>query len=897
VPGSELPPENGECIGPYRIVRILGRGGMGEVFLARDDRLKRSVAIKRIRHDGEMTPTLRQRLLREAQAVAGLSHPAIVHVYDLLEGTDDDCIIMEYVQGATLAEMLKGGPLEPATALRLARDIASGLDAAHAAGIVHRDLKAENVIVTPTGQAKILDFGLAKPLASTVDDPSLTAAGFVVGTWRSMSPEQARGAEVDERSDLFSFGVLLYEMLTGHSPFRGSGAMETLSRVMSLTPPRVDTVQPGLSPRLGALTGRLLEKEPDARPQSAAEVLRELAAIAADSSSGSHSEQTISALPTGFLRPSTPPPSQALPPSAVTPQSTAGMSVIRRRGMRTVTSAVLAVVLLATFGFLIGRRFQPAQRPVAPAVASVPLRVIVLGPQVNGKRLQLAASGILTTSLGTLSSLVGVDAISSSQLPSGPVPQMAQAAAANELLVAILEETGSQGKITLRRQSPGGQILWTETFLAPIEAGDLLQLAKQVDKSLLRGYKDHRLRPGTLALAARTEDYTEFLAVKQRLDDGDVPSQEYLESLQRVMDKSPGLLDARLLAADVLLNRFLSTKKVAYRDRALDLVRGARKLARDDPRPLFTQFRIELDQPDVAAKTLARIERLLPGDPRVLVLRSNLAEREGRLDEALDDLRAAVHSSPTWRNLNSLADLESRTGHVKEARGHLNQILGISPDNVFALDSLARIELVFGDLHQAERRYQDLIDRPKPERAHYTNLGVTRIFLGRYQGAITALHKALELDPDSSDVNLNLAEAESALGRTRNAEVHFRKALSEIEKNPVPESSLPRAECLAYLGRRREARPREARRREALRWEAVAIIGKAMEQKHDDPEVLKSAALVFALVGDDASALDNVESALQKGVQPRWFRLPGFARLQGNPEFQDLISKAPGAHR
>ena len=885
--GSELPPENGECIGPYRIVRILGRGGMGEVFLARDDRLKRSVAIKRIRHDGELTPTLRQRLLREAQAVAGLSHPAIVHVYDLLEGTDDDCIIMEYVQGATLAESLKGGPLEPATAVRLAREIASGLDAAHAAGIVHRDLKAENVIVTPAGQAKILDFGLAKPLAPLAGDPSLTGAGFVVGTWRSMSPEQARGAEVDERSDLFSFGVLLYEMLTGQSPFRGASALEILNRVMSLTPPRVDTVQPGLSPRLGTLTGRLLEKEPDARPQSAAEVMRELAAIAADSASGSPSDETISALPTGFLHPVTPPPSQALPRSDAAPPSTAGMSVIRRRGMRTVAGAVLAVALLATFGFVIGRRFQPAQRPapVVSAVIPASLRVVVAQPQVNGKdeRLQLAASGILTTSLGTLSSLVGVEAIGPSELQGVPVPQMAKVAAADELLVAILAKMGNQGKITLRRKNARSQILWTETFLAPVEAGDLLQLAKQVEKSLLRGYKDRRLRPGTPTLAARTEDYPAFLAVKRRLDAGAVPSQDDLERLQRIMDKSPRLLDARLLAADVLLNRSVPTKKVAYRDRALDLVRGAHELAPDDPRPLFTQFKIELDQPDVAAKTLERIERLLPGDPRVLVCRSKLAEREGHLDEALDDLRTAVRSSPTWRNLYSLADLEVRTGHVGEARAHLHQILESSPDNVFALYKLAGIELLFGDLHQAEQRYQDLIDRtPKPERAYYTNLGVTRILLGRYQEAITALHKALEIDPDSSEVNSNLAQAELALGRTRDAKAHFRKALSEIEKNAVPENNLPKAECLAYLGRRREA---------------VEIILNTPEQKRDDPDVLKSAALVSALVGEKTTALATVERALQKGVQPRWFLFPGFDSLRRDPEFQELISKAPGTHR
>ncbi|HVT14885.1 MAG TPA: protein kinase [Thermoanaerobaculia bacterium] len=270
--------------------RGLGRGGMGEVYLAFDDRLGRLVAIKRIRHDGPLSEVQRQRFRREARAAARLNHPAIVQIFALVTAGDSggggasDALVMEYVEGESLAEVAARGPLDPAVAVRFAREIALGLAAAHAAGFVHRDLKSENVMVTASGAVKILDFGLVKSVwqqDSQSAEQSLTAEGIVLGTFHTISPEQVRGGEADARSDLFSLGVLLYELLTGQSPFRGGSHVESLRRILTHHPPPLATIRPGLPRQLGALVDRLLEKDPRRRPQTARDVAAAFGEIAA----------------------------------------------------------------------------------------------------------------------------------------------------------------------------------------------------------------------------------------------------------------------------------------------------------------------------------------------------------------------------------------------------------------------------------------------------------------------------------------------------------------------------------------------------------------------------------------------------------------------------------------
>lgn len=262
---------------------------MGEVYRAHDKRLDRYVAIKVIRTERMETPEARERFQREARIAAGLNHPAIVQIHDILEWDGGDCIVMELVEGRTLATLLEQGWLSLERTIHLALQITEGLAAAHAKGIVHRDLKAENVMVSggdgPAEQAKILDFGLAKPWL-TSSDSSLTEEGQVVGTYHAMSPEQAQGKPIDSRSDLFSLGALLYQVLTRQAPFRRPTAGETLTRICVHQPPPLATVNPQVPTALSDLIERLLQKDPAHRPSNAFEVISALSAIADEAQRG-----------------------------------------------------------------------------------------------------------------------------------------------------------------------------------------------------------------------------------------------------------------------------------------------------------------------------------------------------------------------------------------------------------------------------------------------------------------------------------------------------------------------------------------------------------------------------------------------------------------------------------
>jgi serine/threonine-protein kinase len=279
-----MPLSAGTRLGPYEILAPLGAGGMGEVYRARDERLKRDVAVKVVVSERAADPQFIRRLEQEAQTAGALNHPNILAVYDI--GTHDGAlyVVSELLEGDTLRALLEAGPLPQAQAIDVATQIARGLAAAHEKGVVHRDLKPENLFLTRDGRVKILDFGLAKsaagvnPVEVTAIPTAMTAAGAVLGTVGYMSPEQVRGTPADYRSDIFAFGAVLHELLSGHRAFQRASAVETMSAILNAEPPPL-TARGAPASTLDGIVRRCLEKDPNARYQSAKDIALALGEI------------------------------------------------------------------------------------------------------------------------------------------------------------------------------------------------------------------------------------------------------------------------------------------------------------------------------------------------------------------------------------------------------------------------------------------------------------------------------------------------------------------------------------------------------------------------------------------------------------------------------------------
>ena len=278
-------------LGPYEVVSLLGAGGMGEVYRARDTRLDRVVAVKVLRSGIGDNGELRMRFEREARAISHLSHPHICALYDVGNHNGSEYLVMEYVEGETLAERIQRGPLAVSQVLRYGTQIAEALHHAHRGGITHRDLKPGNVMLTTTG-AKLLDFGLAKfaeRLQHSSDDSApetlkhLTAEGTIVGTFQYMSPEQIQGNAVDPRSDIFSLGIVLYEMTSGQRPFPATTSTALIAAILSADPVPLRSLQPATPPALERIVQTALEKNPDERWQTAQDVGRQLRWLAQSS--------------------------------------------------------------------------------------------------------------------------------------------------------------------------------------------------------------------------------------------------------------------------------------------------------------------------------------------------------------------------------------------------------------------------------------------------------------------------------------------------------------------------------------------------------------------------------------------------------------------------------------
>lgn len=858
-------------LGPYSIDRRLGSGGMGEVYRAWDQRLERYVALKRLRSGG--SPDERASLLREARAAARVRHPGIVQVHDVVSAPEGDAIVMEWIEGGTLAELARGRSLPLGTALEIVSQVAEALQAAHALGLVHRDLKAENVMLGADGRPKVLDFGLARPARPEPPEAPSEAGtaslpeGSVVGTFRAMSPEQARGLRVDFRSDLFALGVLLYELVGGRSPFAGPTPTDTLLRVCLHEPEPLLALRPDAPPALAALVARLLEKDPSRRPASAGEVAAELRRL----SSG-----RVDSAPEASWRNAATSQASVAPSSPARPGSRA--RALARRGAPAL--AAVAAILLAA------RAWWPPAPPLAVAV----LRPAVLTALPDGtasEAAQAAAEGLRLACLRAILSLERLVALSPELVDAvrGAPERVARGTGADELLTLTLDCRSGPCRATLARLGADGRLLWTDALEVPIERPRAV--AEAVQGTLGRAWPGRGPRPGVRPLEAAPEDYARYLELRRGFDARGQASRDLerlTQDLQALRGRAPRFLDLWAFEAEALLLRFSEGRDPLDLERATDLLRQLGDLAPGDPRVPALSFEVAVAAGNLAraAAALDALEVLQPGDPQVPLGRARLALRAPRLvpEDVRRELRQALARRPSWMTLFRAAQIEDRLGAPDAARAYLERLLERVPEHYDARSLLAELELLKGRPERAEELYAALVQE-SPGVTEMANLGLARMLVGHFDAAAEALASAAALEPRNPFVALNLADALLLSGRSDAARRTYRAVLELARQDPRAEDwhvLSVAAQAHAHLG--------DA-------GAAVEATQRLLRAAGEDPQAAADASVVYALVGDRASASVNAARARRGGVGEAWFRLPWFAALAGDVAFEAALAPRP----
>jgi serine/threonine-protein kinase len=483
--------------GRYQLGEVLGYGGMAEVHRGRDQRLGRDVAVKVLRADLARDPGFQMRFRREAQNAAALNHPAIVAVYDTGEEADGATplpyIVMEYVGGRTLKEVLTAeGRLMPERALEITADICAALDFSHRNGIVHRDIKPGNVMLTPTGAVKVMDFGIARAVTSGTSTMTQTSA--VIGTAQYLSPEQARGESVDARSDVYSTGCLLYELLTGQPPFTGDSPVAVAYQHVREDPIPPSQVDPDVTPTIDAIVLKAMAKNPANRYQSAGDMRADLLRAAAG--------RPVSATPvmsaaerTQLISPASAPPGSMLPPD----------DRRSRRGLAWagIVAAVIVVFALAALGtaWLVGGNDKATVPPVvgkAQAIAEQALRTagftsvqVKTEPGPRDKQGQVTAVNPTEGSQApkdqpvVLTVNAGPTQVTVPDFEGKSLSQAEDQAASDHLKITTTEKTSDKpaGTVLSQDPSPGTKVDENSTVQLTVSKGDLVEVPDVVGQS------------------------------------------------------------------------------------------------------------------------------------------------------------------------------------------------------------------------------------------------------------------------------------------------------------------------------------------------------------------------------------------------------------------------------
>jgi serine/threonine protein kinase/tetratricopeptide (TPR) repeat protein len=855
----------GKTVSHFEILELLGSGGMGVVYRARDLKLGRAVALKFLPASVAGERGDQERFLREARAASCLNHPHICTVHEIGEDGEGQLFLcMEICEGETLKARLRRGPLPLDDALDVAVQIADALACAHRAGIVHRDVKPANIVVNDRNEAKILDFGLAQ----MTEESRLTRIGTAIGTVAYMSPEQARGEKVDHRSDLWSLGAVLYEMLTGLLPFPGTSDLAVLNTLLTRDPEPLAKVRPGLPPDLDRLFVRLLAKDPAARTSSAPVLEQELRLLRKGLDSQLETDVLVPPAPTRRLW--------------------------TRRRFR-LAAGLVGLAALAALAVAI----PSLTRDRAPQRLHHNLAVLPFSNLTGDPAREYFGDGMSSVLINQLSNVPSLNLVSRSEASSYKgsrkgARQIAKELGAQEILEGQVVEAGERVRVNASLvDGETGFVVWSRILEGARSEIFHLQdrLAREVAQALslpLNAAERQRLARGP---TGSVEAYDVYLRARSLLDDVDHP--ENLDSASELFRKALEL-DPGFALAHAGLSETLTTTYRRDRDPALvtEARRQAERALAIDPN--LPDALIALAAVDRSTgriqESIGELRRLVAFHPELDTAYLELAGRyedAGDLAKAESTLRQAIAIRPDyWSHWNELGTLLLDQDDFAGAREAFEKAIAAAPSEVSRpLKNLAALEMRRGDFAAAIKIYER-IPHPTSDPVLANNIGTAYFSAGQLDEAEKYFRLALRLQPRNHAWHDNLADLFRRRGKTEAARAEYRTAAQlagkDLEVNPGNENiQLWRAVYLADAGACGDAVPL-ARHLEA-----------SLQPSAENSWFVAQA---YAVCGQRAPAIEAIRRAVEKGHPPAAIRSQDdFKSLWNDPTIKRLTSAVPPA--